>query len=518
MSPSAPVLATPVNSASGITWRRVFSFPVMLGVLLVAGAYVASSLDGIPGGKIFVEGDTWVHQVVGERILETHAWPHADIYSFTAAGVPRIAYAWLGEVGIAFAAHLDGLEGMAILLMFWAGLLVLLLYLLAYLRCGNTKAAAVAVALALPIIGPFLTLRPQLLGLCFLVAAMTGLEWARRGRTWVLALFPPLFLIWVNTHSSFVLGLVVMGAYALEGMVEINRPWLRAERWPVAARKKFLVSGLFSLLILFITPYGGGLAAYPLDVMIHQKAVLQGVTEWSPLLSKADLLPVQAFFLVLAVFMAGNYLLRPVAYALRDAVFLAGAATEAFLHARMIAVFAVAFVPVMATLLARLLAPYQPKRDKPALNAVLIAGLLAVCAVTFPSQEKLEGLLRLSYPVGTVGYLRAHPALRPGFNRAGWGGYLMHRDGPDFITGQLDVFQYSGTLADYFRIIQPVPNAEMLLKKYSIRVCLLQTSSPLTEFLERRPGWRVVASDQVSVLIEYVRHPAAPETATGAKY
>ena len=94
----------------------------------------------------------------------------------------------------------------------------------------------------------------------------------------------------------------------------------------------------------------------------------------------------------------------------------------------------------------------------------------------------------------------------------------MHRDVPVFITGQLDVFQYSGTLADYFRIIQPVPNAEMLLKKYSIRVCLLQTSSPLTEFLERRPGWRVVASDQVSVLIEYVRHPAAPETATGAKY
>jgi hypothetical protein len=509
MRPSEPLLAASRSSTKPALWRRVFSFPTLLGVLLAAGAYAASSLEGLPGGKIFVEGDTWIHKVVGERIIETHAWPHADIYSFTAAGVRRIAYEWLGEVGIAFAARFDRLEGMAILLMLWAALLVLLLYFLAYLRCGNAKAAAVAVALALPIIGPFITLRPQLLGFCFLVAAMIGLELARRGRAWVLALFSPLFLIWVNTHSSFVLGFVVMGAHALEGAFDFHRPWLMAERWPAALRRKFLLSAVASFLVLFITPYGGSLAAYPLDVMIHQKPVLEGVTEWSSLLSKSNQTPVQALFLVLAMFVVGNYLLRPVAYALRDAVFLVGTATEAFLHARMLAVFAVAIVPVMATLLGRLMAPYEPKRDKPALNAVLIAGLLAVCAATFPSQEKLEGLLRLSYPVGTVSYLRADPSLRPVFNHAEWGGYLMHSRVPVFITGQLDIFEYSGTLTDYFRIIQPAPDAEALLRRYSIRACLLETHSPLAEFLERRPDWRLVSSDRVSVLFEYEGSPAA---------
>src|SRR5690242_12584903 len=98
--------------------RKVFSFPVFMGTVLSAGAVAATVWDKAPivAGKIFAEGDTWWHIVVGERILTTHTWPTVDIYSFTAHGAGWIASEWLGEVILALAARLGGLSGLAVLL------------------------------------------------------------------------------------------------------------------------------------------------------------------------------------------------------------------------------------------------------------------------------------------------------------------------------------------------------------------------------------------------------------------
>ena len=168
------------------------------------------------------------------------------------------------------------------------------------------------------------------------------------------------------------------------------------------------------------------------------------------------------------------------------------------------------FAPVAAAILAHFIPKFERKRDKPVLNALIIAGVLASCAAGFPSRQRLERFGELKYPVGTVAYLRAHPSLRPVFNRAEWGGFLIHSGVKAFIEGHLDVFLYGGILPDYLHIIHPTPDAEALLRRYAIRACLLETHSPLAEFLERRPGWRLVSSDRISVLLE---HEAGPATA-----
>src|SRR5208282_5261383 len=87
--------------------RRWMSFPVFLGAILAGGACVAAHFR-------FVDPDTWWHIRVGETILQTHRWPTADPYSFSAPGTHWIAYEWLGEVIIAFAARF-GLSGLATL-------------------------------------------------------------------------------------------------------------------------------------------------------------------------------------------------------------------------------------------------------------------------------------------------------------------------------------------------------------------------------------------------------------------
>lgn len=83
--------------------RRLFSFPVFLGALLIAGIFLGTHLEGTRGDTLFSEGDTWWHIRAGEEILRAHAWPHTETYSFTAAGTEWIAYEWLGEVAMALA-------------------------------------------------------------------------------------------------------------------------------------------------------------------------------------------------------------------------------------------------------------------------------------------------------------------------------------------------------------------------------------------------------------------------------
>src|SRR5438552_3907838 len=164
--------ASPAETADKWTpLRKAFSFPALLGVLLVAGTFAATS-----GGRFFAAGDTWWHLAAGQRILATGTWPTSDTYSFTASGNTWIVYEWLGDVAIALAARPGGWRGLAALLVGLAATFVLLLYYLAYLRSGNAKAAAAACALLLPIATVFFTLRPQVLGFSFLVITLICLE------------------------------------------------------------------------------------------------------------------------------------------------------------------------------------------------------------------------------------------------------------------------------------------------------------------------------------------------------
>ena len=59
----------------GTAVRKVFSFPVFLGVLLFAGVFASTYARGTFGADLVSEGDTWWHLATGERILATHHLP-----------------------------------------------------------------------------------------------------------------------------------------------------------------------------------------------------------------------------------------------------------------------------------------------------------------------------------------------------------------------------------------------------------------------------------------------------------
>jgi hypothetical protein len=494
--------------------RRAFSFPVFLAVAVSAGGVALTVWENAPiiAGRLFVEGDTWWHTAVGEKILSTHAWPTTDPYSFTVHGSPWIAYEWLGEVVMAIAARVGGLSGMAVLLVLMAIVMTLLTFAYAWMRCGSIQAAAVSTLLALWVATSCFTLRPQLLGYAFLVVTLICLERFQQGHPEALWILPGLFLIWVNTHGSFVLGFVALVCCGVGGLVNIRSGSLVAERWSSARRRRLLWVAFLSLVAILVTPYGTRLARYPLDVLLSQPSTVRLASEWQPLSFGSP------FARLLLVLLLAAFLLQifsPIVWRLDVLLLLTFAIVESCLHVRFLLLFAIVFGPVLASLLARWLPPYRRENDRPILNAVLIAGLVVGVVALFPSRTTLEGTQARFYPVGAVQYMREHPTPAPMFNDDNWGGYLIWAipRRPVFIDGRFDIYEYGGVLTDYYNFITLRGNPKEFLEKYGFQSALVRHSA-LQGYFGASPDWTEIYQDSTSVIFRRAGVQSAARTAT----
>lgn len=539
--------------------RKLFSFPALLGAVLLAG--IALGLPRYPQ-----DPDTWWHITVGKHILTTHSWPTTDPYSFTAYGNDWIAHEWLGEVPMALAARLGGLMGLALLRVALAAAFMVLLYYYSYLRSGNAKAAFVACAVLCPLVLGFLWLRPQLLGYIFLAITFICLERFRQGHVKALWPVPPVFLLWVNTHGTFTLGLGALGLYwacgraplgggpgfgvrsspqeAVEnsagadlklctaattpeeahpltgsgpipvcagpGLTPFQWGGLEVREWTNRQRRQLLVIALLCVLALPLTPYGTRIAAYPLEFAFSQSSVIAQLAEWQPLRFSDDWTKV--VLVLLLAFVLALVLLHPTCR-LEHMVLLLFAIYAACVHRRFFLLFAFVFAPALAGLLARWVPNYRPEKDRYALNALLILGLAAGLTRSFPSSRELEQQVAATYPTQAAEYLRSHPVPARMFNDYGWGGYLIWSLGGErrvFIDGRADAYAYSGVYSEYFLMMALDPETLFLLRKYGVEACLLEPGAPLTTLLRALPEWQRVYEDKFAVI--FVRRALATET------
>jgi hypothetical protein len=83
-----------------------------------------------------------------------------------------------------------------------------------------------------------------------------------------------------------------------------------------------------------------------------------------------------------------------------------------------------------------------------------------------------------------------------------FGGYLIWAlpEHPVFIDGRADLFEWAGVLGDFSKwaTLQNDPNT--LLEKYKVDFCLLERESPMVHVLRVLNGWKVIYSDDLSVI------------------
>ena len=475
------------TEAGAIQQEKAFSLADVPAWLWFGIGVYALALIG--GRTLLSDSDAYWQIAVGRWILDHHALPHVDIYSFTRAGEPWTSSSWLAQVLFAASYNLAGWTGPMILA---AGCIASTFALLVYIlgrRIPAAYAVAVAMAALMLSMGHFLA-RPHVLVLPIMLAWANGLmsasERSRSPSPWLL----PLIALWANLHGGFVFGLVLVGAFALDALWNAERVQQRSLvlRWAAF--------GIGALVACCATPYGWGsiLAARKI---LDLGELLHLIYEWMPAnFSKFGAFEMAILMLIAGALYGGVKLTPP-----RIALVL-GLLHMALSHVRNLEIFAlllpiVVLAPVASQFALRPAWPARTGAPTPVIAAFLIllggwTWLLAANTAFAPLESQS--------PAAAVDALKAYNPKRV-LNDLPFGGYLIWRQMPVFIDGRAELYGEAFELA-YYRAMQLKDVNQFLdiLKTWDIDAVLLTPHTPAVGLLDHIGGWRRAYADENAVL------------------
>jgi len=484
------------SSADRLDWRGRYRSSVSF--LVVLTFVVLTLVFILAHGKV-ADPDIWWHLHNADYLIHHHSLPRYDMYSFTVPGHPWINHEWLAELPYYFAWRALGLSGIEALSLAVLSLIFLGVLYLSYRECGNYKAAVLATSYAIFLgrvsFGP----RTILFGYAYLVVLLIVLQRFRQNGHAPLWLIPPLFCLWVNTHGSWSLGMIIFSIIAAGGLVRLKWGMVESESWTPSQRKNLLLAWGASVALLFVNPFGARLVFYPLDLAFRQKLNIEHVEEWvSVNFHDAR----GKFVIVLLIVLLVSTLLRPRRWILSELVVVLFALYSGLTYIRFLFLLGIVVAPVLAKIL-DFVPPYRRELDTPVLNTFAILLMIAGVAHYWPREARLQNSVDDQYPLQAISYLEAHPPSGPIVNYYLWGGYMNWKD-PNlkvFVDGRADIFDYTGVLKDYLALLG-VQDPEPLLDKYKARYVLFPHHEPFTYVLEHDPKWKTLYSDRVSVLLE----------------
>jgi hypothetical protein len=447
----------------------------------------------------FADPDIWWHLNNAEKLVTTHHLPSVDVYSYTAHGARWINHEWLAEVPYYFALKLFGVRGLYGLSLLLSGGAILAIFFRSYKYTSDIKNAFVVcvfcILLTVVSYGP----RMLIFGWIFMIFMLYALDRFREGSEKWIWTIPPLFCLWINTHGSWMIGLVVFCIVAGSGLFEFESGLIESKRW--SKRQMMLLGGvlLLSVMALFINPYGYHLVNYPFDMAFHQKLNVENVEEWASV-NFHNARGKVAFFLI--CWIASSAFLTRRKWRLDEILLLILGLYSGLTYIRFLFLAAILISPMLTKNLS-FFPPYDAKIDKSWLNLAVILLIFGWILYRFPSKEKVQTSMEEGYPAHSISYLREHNIKDKVLAAYLWGGYLERNypEMPVFIDSRVDIFEYNGTLKDYLDITS-MKNPLSLLDKYHIEYVYFPPNDPLPYLLRNTANWEVLNEDKTSVLLK----------------
>ena len=492
----APGLQLRFASRVGLpnVWRTVFSFPNTLAALLIVVTVLTVR-------SRFSDPDMWWHLKMGEIIWTTHTIPQADLFSFTASGHAWTPQEWLSQLVIYSVYRLGGYTGLMLWFCTTASLIVVAGYVLCATYSSNAKVAFLGGLIIWLFSTVGLAIRPHMIGYLLLTCELLILHFGRsRNPRWFLAL-PPLFALWVNSHGSFFFGLIICATVLLSACINIRIGLLVSRRWEKHSRNVLAIAFALSIAALFCNPVGWNQVTYPVDVIANQQVQMHSVSEWLP--PRFDNVRALALLAVTALILLVP-LLRCVELTIQELLMLGFAFGLAIQHERILFVFGIIATPILCRLLATAWDQYEPDKDRPLVNATLCGIALILLVWSFPRRGQLERQVEANNPVKAVQFITQSRLSGRMLNEYVFGGYLIwaapqHKV---FVDGRGDVFEWTGVLTDYGKLMTLQEDPNLVLDKYDISFCILSREAPMTHVFPLIAGWKVVYSDaQASVFM-----------------
>jgi hypothetical protein len=469
------------------------SLPLWVGVVTYAVLIIS-------GDRLLLDPDTQWQITVGQWIVDHHAVPYTDVYSFTMRGAPWISTQWLAQVLYAKVYAWFGWTGPVVIAAASSAATFALLarYLV---RALSQSAALVFVAVAFALTAPHLLARPHVLALPIMVAWIGELIAAADRREAPSFFLLPLMLLWANLHGGFVFGLMMIAPIALDAVIaaDVDKRMRLAIRW-----------GIFAMLALAAsccTPYGWESLLASRNILALGSA-LPLITEWRA----ADFTTLRPFEICL-LGAIGLSLYRGVTLPPLRIVILLGLVHMALSQGRAAESLALLSPLVLASPLARQIggADASLRSWKP-VGGTMLAGLVVVLAagtLTFAQIHRFAPYTGNS-PVLAVTELKKLNVDRV-FNDYDFGGYLIASGVAPFIDGRTELYgeKFFVDHNNASGLMEP-ENLFRLLKDYQIEATLMRTQSAATKLLDHIDGWQKVYSDDIATI--HVRKAGASHT------
>ena len=374
--------------------------------------------------------------------------------------------------------------------------IVLGVFRLSYLASDDVSNAFLATVGGAVLAAISIGARTLLFGWLYLVALLLILEAVRReGWKW-LWLVPPLFCLWVNSHGSWPIGMVLFGLFIAAGMVEGRWGHVYATRWPKQLTRKLLLTAGASVAALFVNPFGYRLVFLPFRVLFASGSGIGNIQEFSSVDFHTPWGKVMMGFilgvLLVALFARERWRLDEVASILLALYY-------SLTYIRFIFLAGILAPPIFAKRL-KLMRPYDRNADRWRPNAVALAILSCVFIVSVPQPSRLQNPVQ--YPEGAVTYMKTNGIQGRVFHDWVWGGYLIWHlpELKVFIDGRFGDIFGNAVLKDYLSAVSN-QNPQAVLDKYQVDYVLMPAASPLAKFLEGSAKWTVQYGDKTSILL-----------------
>jgi hypothetical protein len=475
------------------------------------------------GGKgLLGDGDTGWHIRTGDYILEHHAVPHKDIFTFTRPDEPWFAWEWLSDVLFSRLHAVWGLKSVVLLaaVVLCGATTILFCHML--WSGGNLFLALAGALVANGASSVHFLARPHLFTFLLLAASLWLLARDRRQPDNAVWLLVPLTAVWVNLHGGFLALLVCLGLTAAGYGLE----WLFGE----GVKSRFfmlrysLLAGGCTLATL-VNPYGYRLHVHIAEYL-QSSFVQDSVEEFQSPKFRGENMMQFELILFAGLALVGVMLARKRFVEALLILFWAQAALSSVRHVPIFVIVAAPFLVEQLTQvwngwsrnkssksLPGILRDLGNEFSSSALRATIWAPLVVLGLTLSMSSAKgdiwADDFPKLKFPVTMVNQYAERLAPVTGhmpkiFTSDQWGDYLTYRFYPRiriFVDGRNDLF--GPTLGkEYVHVAGGHYDWEQVLDRYQIETAIVPIDWPLAELLKRHSGWRLVKDDGLAILFE----------------
>jgi hypothetical protein len=444
-----------------------------------------------------VDLDLW-HQMalIREAIALGHI-PLNDQFAYTPTVFPSVHHEWgAGAIAYFLATRFGALGILAVKYSLAVSIAVF------SLLCLKRRSVTIEVLIFLAPIGimligkGFSTIRGQMYSYAFLACLLWFFELDQnRHRRWITA-WIPLYLIWVNIHAGFLVGIGLFGAYWLEQLIR-RKP-----------HTHLILVGVSMLGLIAFNPYGLDYYSYLWRAMIMRRPY---VAEWYPIWSGLELLYLSVFFVSLILF---TYSVKKIGIRNAHGIVVVLTATLASIFCtRLVLFYAIVwtcYVPgyIQRTPLRNIvngLFKKLPRFLTLFLAIVTIIYLVRILSfgpwkLLVPSEHIEKYGEHLIYPVGPVEYLSKVTFKGNLMVFFDWGSYVTWKLYPNVrvsMDSRYEVAYPEWVVDENTRFYMAKNGWQRTLKAYPTDLVLVHKRLPLAKIMLQESGWEKVYTDKI---------------------